>query len=148
MDHWKAYDLMGSHYAEHAADSAYNGHYDRPAVLDCLGDVAAVDVLDAACGPDFYHEELLARGARVQAFDGSEQMVQLVRERTGDQVPIQRVDLDQSLPYAAESFDIVLCALAIHYAADRHATFGEFFRVVRPGGRCCLYPASDSRLAS
>lgn len=39
-----------------------------------------------------------------------------------------------------------ICALAIHYAADRHAAFAEFGRVLRPGDvliaalRSCRYP--------
>ena len=32
-DLWDAYDRMGLSFEQHAADSAYNAHYDRPAVL-------------------------------------------------------------------------------------------------------------------
>jgi hypothetical protein len=46
-----AYDKMGLSFQQHAADSAYNAHYDRPAVLAALGPVAGRQVLDAACGP-------------------------------------------------------------------------------------------------
>ena len=45
---WDAYDRMGVSFAEHAADSAYNAHYDRPAVLAALGPVTGRRVLDAA----------------------------------------------------------------------------------------------------
>jgi ubiquinone/menaquinone biosynthesis C-methylase UbiE len=61
-DLWDAYDRMGLSFQQHAADSAYNAHYDRPAVLAALGPVTGRQVLDAACGPGLYLRELLARG--------------------------------------------------------------------------------------
>jgi SAM-dependent methyltransferase len=87
---WDAYDRMGLSFQEHAADSAYNAHYDRPAVLTALGPVAGSRVLDAACGPGLYVRELLQRGAKVSAFDASPVMVALARQLTADQVPIDQ----------------------------------------------------------
>jgi hypothetical protein len=63
-DLWDAYDRMGPSFQQHAADSAYNAHYDRPAVLAALGPVTGRRVLDAACGPGLYVRELLERGPR------------------------------------------------------------------------------------
>ncbi|MBV9013664.1 MAG: methyltransferase domain-containing protein [Pseudonocardiales bacterium] len=37
------------------------------------------------------------------------------------------------MPYPAEAFDASICALAIHYVADRPAAFAEFYRVLRAG---------------
>lgn len=52
-DLWDAYDRMGVSFQQHAAGSAANAHYDRPAVLAALGPVSG-RVLDAACGPGLY----------------------------------------------------------------------------------------------
>ena len=41
-DLWDAYDRMGLSFQQHAADSAANAHYDRPAVLAALGLVGLV----------------------------------------------------------------------------------------------------------
>ena len=38
--------------------------------------------------------------------------------------------LGERLPYADGEFDLVVCALAIHYAEDRGAAFREFSRVL------------------
>jgi hypothetical protein len=57
---------MGSDYLRHAADSAHNAHYDRPAVLAALGPVSGRRVLDAACTPGLYTRELLDRGALIE----------------------------------------------------------------------------------
>jgi SAM-dependent methyltransferase len=74
-DLWDAYDRMGPSFRQHAADSAYNAHYDRPAVLAALGPVTGRQVPDAACGPGLYLHELVERGAEVTAFDASPVMV-------------------------------------------------------------------------
>jgi SAM-dependent methyltransferase len=131
---WSVYDAMGPAFERHAADSAYNAHYDRPAVLAALGPVAGLRVLDAACGPGFYARELADRGAQVAAFDASAVMAGLARARLGGRAVVARAVLGAALPYAGESFDLVICALAIHYADDRGAAFAGFFRVLRPGG--------------
>jgi SAM-dependent methyltransferase len=143
---WDAYDRMGLSFQEHAADSAYNAHYDRPAVLAALGPVAGRQVLDAACGPGLYLDELLERGAEVTGFDGSPVMVGLARQRTAGRVRIDQAALGEPLPYPDGVFDLIVCALAIHYARDRAAAFAEFCRVLRPGGAAVVstqHPVMD-----
>ena len=143
---WDAYDLMGVSFQQHAADSAYNAHYDRPAVLAALGPVTGRQVLDAACGPGLYLRELLERGAEVTGFDASPVMVALARQQTLGRVRIDQVALDQPLPYRDGAFDLIVCALAIHYARDRTAAFAEFCRVLRPGGAAVVstqHPVMD-----
>lgn len=142
----REYDEMAVLYADHAADSAYNAHYDRPAVLDLCGEVAGRRVLDAACGPGFYAQELLDRGAEVVGFDASAPMLELARARLGDRVELHRATLDDRLPFDDASFDLVVCALAINYARDREATLREFRRVMRPEGAVVVstqHPTSD-----
>ena len=143
---WDAYDRMGLSFQEHAADSAYNAHYDRPAVLAALGPVTGLRVLDAACGPGLYLRELVQRGAMVSAFDASPVMVALARQLTADQVRIDQAVLGEPLPYPDGAFDLIVCALAIHYASDRAAAFAEFCRVLRPGGAAVVstqHPVMD-----
>jgi len=133
-DLWSAYDRMGQDFQRHAADSAYNAHYDRPAVLAALGPVSGLHVLDAGCGPGLYTTELLDRGGEVTAFDASPVMVELARAQVAGRARVDRAVLGEPLPYPGGAFDLIVCALAIHYADDRGAAFAEFFRVLRPGG--------------
>ena len=143
---WSAYDAMGRDYQQRAADSAYNAHYDRPAVMAALGPVRGLRVLDAACGPGLYMQELLARGATVTAFDASPVMVDLARTRIADRAQVDQAVLGEPLPYADGVFDLIVCALAIHYASDRAAAFAEFCRVLRPGGALVVstqHPTTD-----
>lgn len=137
---------MGSDYERHAADSAYNAHYDRPAVLAALGPVTGQRVLDAACGPGLYAESLLAADAEVVGFDASQAMVNLARERLAQRAQIDLVRLGEPLPYPAEAFDVSICTLAIHYVADRPAAFAELYRVLRAGAALVVstqHPTTD-----
>lgn len=137
---------MAASYAAHAADSPYNAHYDRPSMLELCGDVAGLRVLDACCGPGLYAAELLKRGAFVVGFDASGAMVGLARERLGRRAELHQLILGEPLPFPDESFDLVLCALAIHYVDDREAALAELHRILRPQGALMLstqHPTTD-----
>jgi 2-polyprenyl-3-methyl-5-hydroxy-6-metoxy-1,4-benzoquinol methylase len=140
------YDDTAITFERHAADGAYNAHYDRPAVLELVGDVSGQRVLDAGCGPGLYSEELLARGADLVAVDASAAMVELARTRLGARAQVVRADLNEPLPFANSEFDLIVCALVIHHIDDREACLREFFRTLRPGGRVVLstqHPTTD-----
>ena len=54
----------------------------------------------------------------------------------------------QALPFAAASFDSVVCTLGLNAIPDDQAAVGEMYRVLRPGGRLVLvgHVASPYRL--
>jgi SAM-dependent methyltransferase len=140
------YEVFADEFLEHARDGLYNAHYDRPACLELLGDVAGKRVLDAACGPGLYAEELVRRGATVAGCDISERMVALARERV-PRAELRVHDLGRPLDWVPDaSFDLVLCALAIEYVDDRIGLLREFERVLKPGGALVLsrpHPTAD-----
>jgi ubiquinone/menaquinone biosynthesis C-methylase UbiE len=143
---WSAYEEMGDGYRRHAEDGVYNAHYDRPAVLAALGPVAGRRVLDAGCGPGLYLSALQEAGAEVVGLDASQAMVDLARQRVGGQVRIDLADLGAVLPYPDRSFDLAVCALAIHYVTERATAFAELHRVLLPGGALVVstqHPTSD-----
>jgi len=140
------YDVFADEFLDHARENLYNAHYDRPACLALLGDVAGKTVLDAACGPGLYAEELAARGAEVIGFDQSPRMAELAERR----VPPGRFrahDLANRLDWLAdESVDLVLFALALEYVDDRTRALRELRRVLRPDGALVLsrqHPTGD-----
>ncbi|MET7768817.1 class I SAM-dependent methyltransferase [Nocardia sp. NPDC005366] len=142
------YDVFADEFLAHARDGFYNAHYDRPACLELLGDVAGRTVLDAACGPGLYAQELLARGARVVGLDQSPRMVELSRDRLpeGD---FRVHDLAEPLHWVPDaSVDLVLFALALEYVDDRVAALREMRRALRPDGALVLsrlHPALTGR---
>ncbi|WP_245908990.1 class I SAM-dependent methyltransferase [Mycobacterium neglectum] len=140
------YDVFADEFLEHAHDGLFNAHYDRPACLSLLGDVAGADVLDAACGPGLYAEELTKRGASVVGFDQSSRMIELAQQR----VPggkFRTHDLADPLDWLDDqSVDMVLFALALEYVDDRAAALREFRRVLRRDGALVLsrqHPTGD-----
>lgn len=140
------YDTFADEFSEYASGNFYNAHYDRPACLNLLGDVAGKVVLDAACGPGLYAEELTSRGAEVIGFDQSSRMVEISAQR----VPTGRFrthDLAAPLDWLPDaSVDLVLFALALEYIDDRTHALTELRRVLRPNGALVLsrlHPTGD-----
>lgn len=141
------WERKADEFARHAADGAYNALYDRPAMLELLGDIRGLRVLDAGCGPGLYAEQLVARGAEVVGVDQSPTMIDLARARVADHTEFRVHDLGKPLHWIAdESFDAALLALVIHHLDDRRALLSELFRVLRPGGHVVLsthHPTTD-----
>ncbi len=140
------YETFAEEFSDQAERGLYNAYYDRPACLELLGDVAGRRVLDAACGPGLYAEELARRGAHVAGFDQSPSMVQLSRKR----VPGADFRVDDAADpltwIGSDSVDAVLFALALEYVDDRVAALGEMHRVLRPWGVLVLsrpHPTAD-----
>jgi len=140
------YEAIADEFRDHAADGFFNAFIDRPACLDLIGDVAGRRVLDAACGPGIYAEEMTARGATVVGFDHSPRMVETARARVpGAEFRVH--DLGDPIAWLPDaSVDLALCALAIEYVDDRTQALTELRRVLRPGGALVLsklHPTAD-----
>lgn len=129
------YEVFADEFAEHAEDGFYNAHYDRPACLSLLGEVAGRRVLDAACGPGLYAGELAARGAQVVGCDISERMVGLA----GARVPAGEFrvhDLAEPLDWLPDSsVDLVLFALAVEYSTTGSPRCASSAACCGPAGR-------------
>src|SRR5205085_11130002 len=64
--------------------------------------------------------------------------------RLGLEVRIARADAE-SLPFADQSFDLVLGHAVLHHLPDLERAFAEFRRVLRPGGRI-VFAGEPSRV--
>ncbi len=130
-----AYDKLAEEYAARIGTKAHNAYYERPATLSLLPEVKGRRVLDAGCGPGVYAEILVKRGAQVVALDASPKMVALARARLGEAVPVIQASLENPLNFLEnESFNLVVAPLVLDYVRDWRAVFGEFQRVLMPGG--------------
>lgn len=131
----QAYEDMAERYNALIDHKPHNAYYDRPNTLSLLPEAKNKSILDAACGPGKYAEILLSRGAKVTGFDISPKMVTLAKERNKEAADFFVHDLSLPLEmFADKSFDIVLCALAMHYVEDWIPTIREFKRVLKPKG--------------
>ena len=71
-------------------------------------------------------------------FDSSSAMVELARQRLGENAALHVADLSQPLPFADGAFDDVVASLVLHYLQDWTAPLAELRRVLKPGGRLIL----------
>jgi SAM-dependent methyltransferase len=103
--------------------------------VNLAGDVAGRRILDAGCGAGAVSAALRDQGALVAGFDRSAAMVELARQRLGDDTDLRVADISQPLPYPDGAFDDAVAALVLHYLEDWTAPLAELRRVLRPGGR-------------
>jgi len=134
-----AYEEMAEKYNELIDHKPHNAYYDRPNTLSLISEAKGKSILDAACGPGKYAEILMAQGATITGFDRSPKMIKLAQERNKDRGTFFIHDLTKPFNRLAnESFDTVLCALALHYVEDWTLTIKEFYRVLKPKGQLVI----------
>ena len=114
----------------------------RLRTLDGLAPKRGESVLDAGCGTGLLLElEAMAVGAdgRAEGIDFSEDMLERAVERcTGmPQVRLHRGTVE-SLPFEDASFDALSCTQTLLYVDDLDRALGEFYRVLKPGGRIAV----------
>ncbi|WP_198415821.1 class I SAM-dependent methyltransferase [Cryobacterium glaciale] len=132
------YDSFAEAYSADNETNLVNGHYERPAMLALAGDVHGRQILDAGCGSGPLAMALRTRGATVTGFDSSAAMVELARQRLGEEAELHVADLGQPLPFADGAFDDVVASLVLHYLQDWTGPLVELRRVLRPDGRLIL----------
>ncbi|GIQ69308.1 class I SAM-dependent methyltransferase [Xylanibacillus composti] len=147
----EAYDKLAKDYELHVdKESGFNAYYERPAMLGELADdLAGLAVLDAGCAAGWYTEQCFMRGARVTAVDISPAMVAACRRRVENRADVRICDLSEPLPFDAEAFDWIVSSLTLHYVEDWSATFREFKRILKPGGKLLFslhHPMMDMEL--
>jgi SAM-dependent methyltransferase len=105
--------------------------------LGALGDVAALDVVDLACGTAYFSAWLTRRGARVIALDMSAAQLRSAlrcQESYGPRFPIVLADA-QRLPLAGSCVDLVVSEHGVAAWCDPMLWVPEAARILRPGGR-------------
>lgn len=129
------YDAFAAAYSAENDDSLANAYYERPAMLNLLGNVTGRNVLDIGCGSGSLAAEMLEGGATVTGIDASIAMVDLAKQRVGDEASLMQADLTDPLPFGNATFDDAVASLVLHYVEDWDPALGEIRRVLRPGGR-------------
>jgi ubiquinone/menaquinone biosynthesis C-methylase UbiE len=109
---------------------------EKETLFALLPEVQGQRVLEVGCGTGNISLTLAQRGAAVVGLDRSGPMLARAQGKArGEGLAITWVKgLASRLPFAEESFDGVICVLALDFMADREGALQEMVRVLRPGG--------------
>lgn len=111
---------------------------ERRALDQSLGEVAGRTVLDVGAGEGRLARELSSQGARVVALDRSEAMLR-AGEYAGEGPHPEPVRGDaMELPFADESFDVVVAVTVLCFIEREADMAHELARVTKAGGRVVL----------
>ncbi|WP_027571805.1 class I SAM-dependent methyltransferase [Bradyrhizobium sp. WSM1743] len=104
-------------------------------LLDRISPKRGESVLDIACGTGIVARLIEQRGqsARVVGLDLNTAMLAIARTKSAKVEWIEGSALD--LPFAADSFNVVLCQLGLQFFPDRLLALKEMVRVLKPAGR-------------
>ncbi len=132
-----AYDAIAQWYDEGIRRGSWLHGAAVATVLELAGEVAGRSVCDLACGQGVVARQLAERGARVVGIDVSERLLEIAREDERARplaVAYYRDDAQTLAMLADESFDGVVCNLALMDIPDLPAATRAVRRVLRPGG--------------
>lgn len=133
----------GSRIYDAVARTVLRGLYSR--IADDLVDVlpAGAEVLDVGTGPGALVSELARRrpDLRLVGVDLSADMVDAAQRNLsefGDRACAKQGDVTD-LPFAADTFDLIVTSFSSHHWDDPAAAVPELARVLRSGGRLYIY---------
>lgn len=120
-----------------------------PSVDRLLGPVTGQRLLDVACGNGLTSRRLAGAGARVTAFDFSEEMIRFAKARDdGSSIEYLVVDAtDGALLRQLGTFDAVLCNMALMDLSDIRPLMNALTSLLAPDGRfvfSVLHPAFNN----
>ncbi|USG64808.1 methyltransferase domain-containing protein [Brevibacillus ruminantium] len=113
-----------------------NDTLEKPIIWELLGDVAGMNILDMGCGDARFGTELFHQGcAAYTGIEGSRNMVEAAKKvlegYKGTVVQTRIEDWD----YPAETFDLVVSRLVIHYIQDVDTLFRQVHQSLKANGR-------------
>ncbi|WP_407659926.1 class I SAM-dependent methyltransferase [Methylocystis suflitae] len=102
-------------------------------LLELLGPVAGLTLLDIGCGDGALAMELARRGAIVTGLDADPAMIAAARRRLENEgAPLRLVDgRAERLPFDDEAFDLVVAVTVLCFVRDDERVVAEMARVLK-----------------
>jgi len=107
--------------------------------LEGIAGDQSLGILDAACGDGILRRYLPKRHHYVGIDFSARPLLRALRYNPA---PYFRADLNH-LPFAAETFDVVLSFQALQYLSRPEQALAQFARVLKPGGKLLLTVPND-----
>jgi ubiquinone/menaquinone biosynthesis C-methylase UbiE len=131
------YDAIAPWYDRMVRSNSLAGDEMLRRLLDMIGPVRGQRVCDLACGQGYVARALAQQGAQVTGVDLSSELIAIAR-RDEASAPLGITylvdDATTLTTLAAESFDGVVCNLALMDIPDLEAAFRSVWRFLRPAG--------------
>ena len=112
---------------------------DYPDVLAELEKEPFTDLLDCGCGTGpmltLLHEKYPEK--HYTGIDLTPEMIEVAKSKNMEGVELVVGDCE-NLPFADQSFDVVICCQSFHHYPNVQNFFNSVYRVLRPGGRLIL----------
>ena len=109
----------------------------KPVPHEWVGDVRGKRVLGLASGGAQQMPVMAALGAQCTVLDYSSRQCEReyeVADREGYDIEVIQADMTQPLPFADESFDLIINPVSNCYIEQVKPVFRECYRVLKPGG--------------
>lgn len=114
-----------------------------------IGDVSALDILDAGCGTGYLSVKLADLGGNVVGIDFSPEMIAMARVRAPSlDFRVDSCSVLKTIP--DQSIDIVVSNYVLMDVADLENSVNSLFRILRPGGKAVVvfshpcFPQADA----
>jgi ubiquinone/menaquinone biosynthesis C-methylase UbiE len=127
-------------YARQRGSASQLEAYRKQAAQLTEGLPAGADVLEVAPGPGYLAVEMARLGFHVTGLDISRSFVEIASRnarRAAVSVEFRQGDA-ASLPFAAESFDLIVCQAAFKNFTQPTSALDEMYRVLRRGGTAVI----------
>lgn len=131
------YDEIADWYDDHVRSTSLIDDLLLPDLFDLLGNIQTLRICDLACGQGHLARKLARRGAKVVGVDLSVKLLALAggyetQNPVGVTYILDNAETLSSL--AGETFDGVVCHLALMDIENLSATFQVIWRILRPAG--------------
>lgn len=106
-----------------------------------IKDLPISSVLDVGTGTGRYAFKLAGRGVKVTAIDQSEEMLEIARQKAiskGINVDFQLASIEEYLPFTANQFDFLVCALMLSHIPDLAQAARKFFDILQSKGHLLI----------
>jgi ubiquinone/menaquinone biosynthesis C-methylase UbiE len=114
---------------------------------------AGEDVLDVGCGTgaqSVRFATLVQPGGSVSALDLSGESIALLKERVGDDAPVDAVAADMAdletvieRQFSVKTYDLAHSSYALYYSPRRIAVLDVMRSSLKPGGRCAVFTPNE-----
>jgi ubiquinone/menaquinone biosynthesis C-methylase UbiE len=132
--------------SEQHRDNAREGLLDD-SMLQIVGDVADLQVIDLGCGEGRFCRMLADRGAETFGVDLQAMFVTYAEARKGPRERYEVGDMQKLDGVSSDSFDRAVSYITLVDVPDQRAAIAEAFRVLRPAGRfivCNVSPMASA----